>query len=54
VFRVRGKYAALFCSAPLETFDDLDGDFRRILRTVQLDSQDIEPVQQGPLARRRR
>lgn len=54
VFRVRGKYAALFCSAPLETFDDLDGDFRRILRTVQLDSQDIEPVQQGPLARRKK
>jgi hypothetical protein len=53
VFRVGGRYAALFCSAPKDSFDDLDRDFRRVLSTVQLDSQDIEPTRQGPLVRRK-
>lgn len=51
LFRVDGRYVALLCTAPRVGFPGLEGDFRRILDSVQNDPQDIQPVAQGPFAK---
>ncbi|MHC4514446.1 MAG: hypothetical protein ACYTKC_05945 [Planctomycetota bacterium] len=51
VFRVRGHYLALCCTAPRALHRQLETDYQRICRSVQLSRDDFVPTVQGPVKR---
>ena len=51
VFRVRGRFLALCCTAPRGLHKELEADYRRICGSVQLTRDDFVPKPQGPLKR---
>lgn len=51
VFRFQGRCLAFFHAVPREHFHALQDDVTRILDSVQLMTEDLDPVSQGPLAR---
>lgn len=52
VFRVRGHYVTLCCTAPTSLYQQLQRDYQRICESVELTSDDFEPKPQGPLKKK--
>ncbi len=49
VFRERDRYLALCCTAPRELHKELETDYQRICRSIELTRDDFVPKPQGPL-----
>ena len=50
VMRVGGVVLALCCQAPKRLFGQLESDFERVLKSLELHPESLEPPLQGPLA----
>ena len=49
VFRMGNRYLALCCTAPRQFHKELEADYQRIRRSVELTRDDFAPEPQGPL-----
>jgi hypothetical protein len=49
VFRIGNRYLALCCTAPRQFHKELEADYQRIRRSVELTRDDFAPEPQGPL-----